>query len=197
MPNHENRADDPILGLIDETIDDYRRHDAVNGTGTDADAGADTGAHDEADEIARGVECLEAVERESHRLLRQADRLVRALAARSGLDPDAFRCLHLLGRHGTLPSRRLSALTGLDPDQTRAALAALESAALARRVRDDDGHVVVEADPAACRARVDAAVRELRESWYPLTARRCDDLAIVATLLADGRRLSELVLSLG
>ena len=43
----------------------------------------------------------------------------------------------------------------------------------------------------------ESALRELREAWYPLVAGRRDDLALVTAVLADGRRLSELVLTLG
>lgn len=143
------------------------------------------------------LESLEALGRESRRLAEQADRLVGALAARAGLRPETFRCLHLLLREGTAPVHRLAGLAGLDPHEAFAVVAELADAGLAHRGRDEAGRPVVRADAAACRARIDQALRELRESWYALTARRCDDLALVAVLLADGRRLTALVPGLG
>jgi len=143
--------------------------------------------------VAESVESLEALGRESLRLAEQADRLVRALAERAGLDSAALRCLHLLTRQGALPVHRLAALAGLERGAARAVVDGLERAGLVSRDRDGSGRTVVRADEDAFRARVDQALRELRESWYALTARRCDDLALVAALLAQGRRLTELV----
>jgi len=150
-----------------------------------------------AENVAESVESLEALGRESLLLAEQADRLVRALAARAGLEPDALRCLHLLTRQGALPVHRLAALAGLDRHAARAVVDGLERAGLVSRGRDGSGRAGVRADEDACRTRIDQALRELRESWYAHTARRCDDLALVAALLAQGRRLTELVPALG
>ncbi|MEV5414178.1 helix-turn-helix domain-containing protein [Thermopolyspora sp. NPDC052614] len=199
--------------LHDENLRDW--HQANRG-----DVGRDDEDHDDEDhddeDAARSIELLEAVERESHRLLRQAERLVCALSARANLDPAAFRCLHLLARHETLSMRRLSTLAGLGSDATLAAVDTLESAGLVRRCRggvgcgdwcSGDGRVtdrhdvnrcdLVRVDQEACRARIGPALRELREAWYPLTVGRRDDLALITAVLANGRRLSELVLTLG
>jgi len=152
---------------------------------------------DQVDDHAERIESLEAVARESGRLAEQADRLVCALAGRAGLDPAAFRCLHVLVRRGPLPVHRLAVHAGLDPGTAGNVVGELERAGLARRERDDAGHEVARADETACRDRIAPAVRELREAWHALTGHGCDDLAIVAVLLAEGRRLTELVPTLG
>lgn len=143
------------------------------------------------------VESPEALAREGLRLVGQADRLVRVLAARAGLDADAFRCLHVLLRQGELPPRRLAALAGLEPHAAFAVIDRLAEAGLVRRDQGETGRLVVRADQAACHARIGPVLRELREFWHACTARRCDDLALVAVVIADGRRLTELVRTLG
>jgi DNA-binding MarR family transcriptional regulator len=187
-----------------------REHDRWTGRGAPDRTGRNPGdgpggagdhaggyGEDHAAGYAERIEALEAVARESRRLAEQADRLVDALAARAGLDPAAFRCLHLLVRQGPMPVHRLAARAGLDPGMTRDVAGALERAGLVRWGRDDVGREVVRADETACRERIAPAVRELREAWQGLTGHGCDDLAVVAVLLAQGRRLTELVPTLG
>ncbi|WP_214410326.1 MarR family winged helix-turn-helix transcriptional regulator [Sphaerisporangium fuscum] len=156
------------------------------------------------------------VGREAAGLFAQAGRLVEALAARSGLEAPAFRCLTVLYRKGPLPVRRLAVLAGLDERQAAEAVEALEREGYAARRREGDdepvfaeyghlsgppvapppgrGRVLVYANRAACRARLEPALKELRDSWHPLTAGRCDDLGVVAGLLGDGRRLTDLMI---
>ncbi|MDH2426181.1 MarR family transcriptional regulator [Sphaerisporangium sp. TRM90804] len=140
------------------------------------------------------IEVLEAVERETRALFAQADRLVRALAARVGMNADAFRCLSELSRRGPLSVRHLATVTGLTEEAAGRVVAALEADGLAERRPSPDGRAVaVHADPLAHRARTDPALRELREAWHPLVRRRCDDLELVAGLLSRSRRLTDLV----
>jgi DNA-binding MarR family transcriptional regulator len=140
------------------------------------------------------MELLEVVARETFRLFTRANRMVEALAARAGLDATEFRCMFLLSRQGPMPMRRLASLAGLTEDRITGVADRLERAGLLnRRRRPDDGQVLLHADDAAHRARIEPALRDLRESWYALVGRGCDDLGLVAVLLADGRRLTELV----
>ncbi|GII60785.1 hypothetical protein Skr01_08700 [Sphaerisporangium krabiense] len=139
-----------------------------------------------------GVALLEAVEREAAGLAAQSRRLVEALAARAGLRAAEFRCLCALTRHGPLTTRRLAALSGLTSAAAEHAVDRLERHGCAVRA-GAPGHVLVHPCHPACRARAEPALRELREAWHPLTRHGADDLALIAALLADGRRLSGLV----
>ncbi|MFC6085820.1 MarR family transcriptional regulator [Sphaerisporangium aureirubrum] len=139
------------------------------------------------------IDVLEAVPRETAALLTQAHRLVTALALRTGLAVPEFRCLALLCRRGPMPARELAAQAALDEDTVTGIVDRLEQHGLALRRPGADGRVLVHADP---RARLCPALRELRETWYPLLRRHDDDLGLVAGLLADGRRLSDLVVGI-
>ncbi|MFC4587729.1 MarR family winged helix-turn-helix transcriptional regulator [Sphaerisporangium corydalis] len=140
------------------------------------------------------VRLLEAIGRETADLLTQADRLVEALAARAGLDGACFRCLAVLCRQGPLPQSRLAALAGLTAQAAAEIVDRLERQGYAGRRREDSGRrVLVHADRAAHRTRLEPALRDLRESWHPLVRGRFDDLALVAGFLAESRRLTDLV----
>ncbi|WP_147268927.1 MarR family winged helix-turn-helix transcriptional regulator [Sphaerisporangium album] len=143
-----------------------------------------------------GVGVLEAVEREAAALFAQARRLVEALAARAGLEPDEFRCLCALSRQGPLPTRELAAAAGLSGDAAARTVDRLERRGCAAR-RGSPGRVLVHPDLPAYRARAEPALRELRETWQPRARVACDDLALVAGLLAAGRRLTDLVTLVG
>ncbi|MET8160570.1 hypothetical protein ABZT47_29790 [Sphaerisporangium sp. NPDC005289] len=148
-----------------------------------------------------GIDVIAAVERETAGLFAQADRLVEALAARAGLDAARFRCLAALRRQGALPLRRLATLAGLTEREAGEAVAGMErdGQAILRGTPEGPGQdgpaagVIVELHPAADRAWLEPALRELREAWFPLTRGRCDDLALVAGLMARSRRLTDLV----
>ncbi|WP_248958511.1 hypothetical protein [Sphaerisporangium perillae] len=141
-----------------------------------------------------GIDVLEAVERETTGLFEQADRLVEALAARAGLDAARFRCLTLLSRQGPLPVRRLAWLAGLGDREVAEALDRMErDGHVIQRCEEEGRRVLVHAGVTAHRARVEPALRELREAWYPLVRHRCDDLALIAGFMARSRRLSDLV----
>jgi predicted transcriptional regulator len=137
------------------------------------------------------VEPLEAIGRESVRLLTRANCMVEALAARVGLDVTDFRCMFLLSRQGPMSAHRLASLAGLSEETITGVVDRLERAGFLSRRPEDRG--VLHADHAAHRARIEPALRDLREAWYPLVRRRCDDLGLIAVLLADGRRLTELL----
>ncbi|GII82446.1 hypothetical protein Ssi03_04360 [Sphaerisporangium siamense] len=139
-----------------------------------------------------GVALLEAVEREAAGLAVQSRRLVEALAARVGLRAADFRCLCALTRHGPLTTRRLAALAGLTTAAAEHAVDRLERHGCALR-SGAPGRVLVHPCHPACRTRAEPALRELRESWHPLTHHGADDLALITALLADSRRLSGLV----
>ncbi|MEU9889842.1 helix-turn-helix domain-containing protein [Sphaerisporangium sp. NPDC051011] len=143
-----------------------------------------------------GVGVLEAVEREAAALFAQARRLVEALAARAGLEPEEFRCLCALSRQGPLRTRELAAAAGLSGDGAARAVDRLERRGCAAR-RGTPGRVLVHPDLPAYRARAEPALRELRETWQSRARLACDDLALVAGLLAEGRRLTDLVVSIG
>ncbi|MFG1874318.1 MarR family transcriptional regulator [Sphaerisporangium sp. NPDC049003] len=139
------------------------------------------------------VDVLEAVERQTASLFAQANRLVEALAARVGLDATHFRCLSVLCRQGPMSVRCLAALAGLTDEEATEVVCHLEHDGYAARRREADSHrILVHPDRVAHRARVEPALRELREAWYPLVRRRCDDLGLVAALMAESRRLSDL-----
>ncbi|MEV7971350.1 hypothetical protein AB0O34_35965 [Sphaerisporangium sp. NPDC088356] len=139
------------------------------------------------------VDVLEAVERQTAALFAQANRLVEALAARAGLDATRFRCLSVLCRQGPMSVRCLAAMAGLTDEEAAEVVGHLEHDGYAVRRREDGGNrVLVHPDRVAHRARVEPALRDLREAWYPLVRRRFDDLGLVVGLMAEGRRLSEL-----
>lgn len=140
-----------------------------------------------------GAEILEAVGREAAELCAQADRLVRALAERAGLDAPQFRCLSVLCRKGPMSARHLASAAGLSEEAARAVVDRLERDGYASRRRDGDGsRVLVHPDRDAHHAHVEPALRDLREAWHPLVRGRCDDLGLVAGLIAEGRRLTSL-----
>ncbi|GAA3845510.1 hypothetical protein GCM10022226_80980 [Sphaerisporangium flaviroseum] len=143
------------------------------------------------------IDLLEAVQRETTELFSQANRLVEALAARVGLGPAHFRCLSVLCRQGPMPARRLAGQVGLTHQAVAEVVDDLEREGYAGRRREDGGHrVLVHLDRAAHRVCVEPGLRDLREAWYPLVRNRCDDLVLVAGLVAESRRLTDLVTTL-
>ncbi|HEY9523956.1 MAG TPA: MarR family transcriptional regulator [Thermopolyspora sp.] len=141
-----------------------------------------------------GVHPVDAVERESARLLGRATRVLAALAASTGFDVTGLRCVLLLNRQGPMPIGRLATLSGLPVKTISTVADRLERDGLISRRRDPgERRVLLHADPTAYRARVEPALRELKKAWYALIGPRCDDLNLISTLLAEGRRLTELV----
>jgi DNA-binding MarR family transcriptional regulator len=134
------------------------------------------------------------VERETARLLGRADRVLAALAATTGLDVTSLRCVLLLKRQGPMPVGRLATLTGLPHKTIIGVTGRLQREGLVSRRRiPGERRALLHAEPTAYRARVEPALRELRKAWYDLIGPRCDDLVLIATLLSEGRRLTELV----
>ncbi len=143
------------------------------------------------------IDVLEAVERQTAALFAQANRLVESLAARVGLEAAHFRCLSVLCRQGPMSVRCLAGLVGLSDEEAAEVVDHLEHDGYAERRREADGHrVLVHPDRVAHRARVEPALRELREAWYPLVRDRCDDLGLLAGLMAESRRLTDLSMTL-
>ncbi|GAA1507394.1 hypothetical protein GCM10009677_44980 [Sphaerisporangium rubeum] len=139
------------------------------------------------------IDLLEAVPRETATLRTQAHRLVTALALRTGLTVPQFRCLALLCRRGPLTPAELATQAHLPPSAATSVTTRLENDGLVRRTTAADGRVLLHATP---RARLGPAFRELRETWHSLLRGQDDDLALIAGLLADGRRLSDLVIGI-
>ncbi|MCW2880307.1 MAG: transcriptional regulator, MarR family [Sphaerisporangium sp.] len=143
------------------------------------------------------IDVLEAIERETTDLFAQANRLVEALATRVGLEVTHFRCLSVLCRQGPMSARNLATLVGLTEEEAAQVVDSLERDGYASRRREaDSNRVLVHPDRAAHRVRVEPALRDLREAWYALVRRRCDDLGLVVGLMAESRRLTDLVTTL-